>query len=85
MKNDESRRRVQRPVLPADYAEQARRRIREAFGLSDEELEAEFKKLRRAYDDPRRTPSKRALLEVIRQQCEGKGIPVFPDDREPIE
>ena len=72
----------ERRVLPADYPEQARRRIREAFGLTEEELTAEFKKLRRSYDDPRRTPSKRALLEFIRQQCEAEGSPFYPGDRE---
>jgi hypothetical protein len=56
-------------VLPPDYPEQARRRIQERFGLSDNELDAWFKKMRRPYDDPRRTPSKRALLETIRQRA----------------
>jgi hypothetical protein len=72
----------ERRVLPPDYAEQARWRIREAFGLTEEELRAEFKKLRRSYNDPCRTPSKRALMEFIRKRCEAEGIPLYPGDRE---
>ena len=52
-------------VLPPDYPEQARERIRQAFGLTDAELTVEFSKLRQAYDDPRRTVSKRGLLKRI--------------------
>jgi len=44
-------------VLPPDYPEKARQRIKETLGLTDEH----FKALRRPYDDPRRTASKRGI------------------------
>lgn len=59
-------------VLPEDYPEKARQRIREFFGMTEEELSAWFATMRRADDDPRRTPSKRALLETIRQSRAAK-------------
>lgn len=43
-------------------------------------LDAEFKKMRRADDDPSRTPSKRALLKLIAEARAKKGrLPL--DDR----
>ena len=79
MADDQSK---QLPVLPPDYPQQARERIKKTFGWTDAEMDAEMKKLRRPYDDPRRTPSKRALLETIRRACEAKGKPVWPGDRD---
>jgi hypothetical protein len=64
-------------VLPQDYGAQARERIKRTFGWTDAEFETEMKKLRRPYDDPRRTPSKRALLETIRQARAKKGKPLY--------
>jgi hypothetical protein len=55
----------ERRVLPADYPAQANKRIRETLGFTD----ADFEALRRPYDDPRRTPSKRALLRRIAGAC----------------
>ena len=69
-------------VLPEDYGAQARERIKKKFGWTDAQFEAEMRKTRRPIDDPRRTPSKRALLETIRKACEEKGIPFWPGDRE---
>ena len=71
-----------RRVLPPDHPQQARERIKKAFGWTDERFDAEMKKLRRPIDDPRRTPSKRALLETIRQACEAAGEPIYPGDRD---
>ena len=65
-------------VLPEDYSAEANRRIRERLGVVD----ADFKALRRAFDDPRRTPSKRAMLDVIRRACEADGTPLYPGDRQ---
>jgi hypothetical protein len=69
-------------VLPPDHGEQARDRIKKLFGWTDAELDEELKKARRPIDDRRRTPSKRALLETIRQACEANGTPFWPGDRE---
>ena len=65
-------------VLPEDYPEKARQRIREFFGLTEVELSDWFAAMRRPDDDPRRTPSKRALLETIRWTREAKGFPLYP-------
>lgn len=65
-------------VLPKDYGAEANRRIREMLGATD----ADFAALRRAYDDPRRTPSKRALLSTIREACEADGTPLWFEARE---
>ncbi len=62
-------------ILARDYGARANRRIREKLGAAD----ADFAALRRAYDDPRRTPSKRALLETIRRACEADGTPLWFD------
>ena len=67
----------ERRVLPPDYPERARERIKEFFGLTDEELDAEFRKMRRSYDDPRRTPSKRALLKRIAKARAKTGKPLY--------
>lgn len=72
----------ERRILPPDYPQQARERIKKFFGWSDAEFEAEMRKLRRPIDHPSRTPSKRALLETIRQACQEKGIPFWPGDRD---
>jgi hypothetical protein len=72
-----------RRVLPPDYPQQVRERIKNFFGWTDAEFEAEMKKLRRPIDDPRCTPSKRAIFETIRQVCEEEGVPFWPGDREP--
>lgn len=72
----------ERRALPPDYPHQAHEQIKKAFGWTDAGFEAEMKKLRQPYDDPRRTPSKRALLETIRQACEAAGTPIWPGDRE---
>lgn len=64
-------------VLPEDYPEKARERIREFFGLTEEELSKWFATMRRPYDDPRRTPSKRALLKTIKRVRDAKGIPLY--------
>lgn len=63
----------QRRVLPADYPAQANKRIREKLGFTD----ADFEALRRPYDDPRRTASKRALLKRIAKACKKKGKPLY--------
>lgn len=62
-------------ILAQDYGARANRRIRERLGAVD----SDFAALRRAYDDPRRTPSKRALLETIRRACEADGTPLWFD------
>jgi hypothetical protein len=59
----------ERRVLPPDHPERARQRIKDRLGFTDED----FKAMRRPYDDPRRTPSKRALLETIRLALEAEG------------
>jgi hypothetical protein len=63
-------------VLEADYGEVANQRVRELLGFTG----ADFRALRRAYDDPRRSASKRATLEVIRRACEAEGAPLYPGD-----
>lgn len=64
-------------VLAEDYSERARERIRKCFGLTEDELSAAFAKMRRPYDDPRRTPSKRALLKTIEEARKAKGLPLY--------
>jgi hypothetical protein len=59
--------------LASDYGELANRRIRETLGFTD----SDFASLRRPYDDPRRTESKRAMLEIIRQACKQDGTPLY--------
>lgn len=66
-------------VLPEDYPERARERIREFFGLTQDELAAWFARARRSYDDPRRTPSKRALLKTIADRRNAKELPLYPE------
>jgi hypothetical protein len=66
-------------VLPEDYPEKARDRIRAFFGLTEDELSAWFARLRRPYDDPRRTPSKRALLKTVAERRRSKGLPLYPE------
>jgi hypothetical protein len=64
-------------VLLEDYPEKARERIREFFGLTEDQLSARFAEMRRPYDDPRRTSSKRALLKTIEEARKAKGLPLY--------
>jgi hypothetical protein len=60
-------------ILPTDYPEWANRRIREQLGLGD----ADFVAMRRPYDDPRRTATKRGLLARAREYCMVRGQALF--------
>lgn len=63
----------ERRVLPPDYPEKANRRIRKKLGFTD----ADFEAMRRPYGDPRRTPSKRALLKRVAKGRVKKGKPLY--------
>jgi hypothetical protein len=56
-------------VLPTDYPVLANLQIRQRLGVTD----FDFAAMRRPYDDPRRTPSKRKLLARIREYCLAQG------------
>lgn len=63
----------ERRILPADYPRQANKRIREKVGFTD----ADFEAMRRPYGDPRRTPSKRALLKLVARECARTAKPLY--------
>ncbi len=60
-------------ILTDRDAREANKRIRRILGFTD----ADFVAMRRSYDDPRRTPSKRALLRRVKHERQKSGQDLY--------